>query len=221
MKAEGAIIAAIIALGLAIGAWATSWYKIELTTISKLDSSDSDTTTTTFFWVQYITSDSSSGKSQTIKYTGNSGALSPPNYPDIATTFSNCLAFLTAGAACLIATIVLQGLRVWCKFGKGSNCWRIIGQLIVTAATVLLAVSFFSFLNITKAFSNEQWPECLTGINNYDNYMCSSVLGKNTTNGLVTTTDYDWKPDVGWWLLLASLFVSFFSVGGVLASGKL
>lgn len=216
-------MAAIISLGLAVGAWATSWYIIQSTVTPVIG--DAETTTYTFFWVQYTKSDGH-GNSQTMKYTGNSGVTAPPNYPDIATTFSNSLAFLTAGAACLIATIVYQGLRVWCKVGKGSNLCRILGNLLVTAGAVLLAVSFFSFLNITKSFLNSQWPGCgvLNGLSvDYNNYNCNKALGNQTVNGIANayTTQIEWRPDVGWWLLLASLFVSFFSVGGVLSSGRL
>jgi len=213
MILKGALVAALIAVGLAVGAWATSWYKLQSTI-------GSSTTTTQFFWTDYTTTDSN-GNAKTLKYTDDS-TIGAPSLPTIANTFSNCLAFLTAGAACMIATIVYQGVHLAFKVGKGSKACKIIGQLIVTAGMVLLAVSFFSFLNITKAFLTDQWSACRPLLStDYNHYNCVELMGSNPqSNSPLPNTNYVWGPDIGWWLLLGSLAVSMFAVGGVLGSRR-
>jgi len=208
MKLKGAVVAAIISLGLCVGAWATPWYQLTYTVGSK-------TSVQTFYWTHYI--ESSGGDSSTTDYLPSSGT----RYPHIAAIFSNILAFLTAGAALLLATVVLQGLRAYCKLGKGSKVIKIIGQLIVFAALVLLGVAFFSFLGITKAFLNDQWSVCYLGSSSgYNNYNCATLMGTYSNTFILVNYSFDWKPAIGWWLCLAALVVSGFTVGGVFASKR-
>jgi len=212
MKLKGAIVAAIISLGLCIGAYATSWYNI-------VDTAGSSVTTYTFFWDHYTTTDVK-GNSQVTKYSAN-GVLDHP-LPQTADVFNEILAFLTAGAAALLATIVFQGLRVFCKLGKGSSVCRVIGSIIIAGAMIVLAIAFFSFLNITKAFLQDNWPGCtsiLLGDLDNTHRNCAKLMGSDTQNVIITYS-YAWKPDIGWWLCLAGLVVAAFSVGGVMRSGR-
>jgi len=221
MRLKLALAAALIALGLCVGAWATSWYVIDDNYAAPGLTSTTYNTTYKFYWQDFIETTATIAKSSTsstattYKYKPSSSL--DKSYPQIATTFTNCLTFLTVGAALVLATLVFQGLREFCKLGKGSKFCKLFGFLVVIAATVLLAVAFFSFLNITKAFASDQWGSCNTS---YDNVNCNTLIGDSPNTILGVTHDYSWKPDVGWWLLLGALFVSFFAVGGVLSSEK-
>jgi len=106
---------------------------------------------------------------------------------------------------------------------KKSKICRIVGILLSVAALVLLAVSFFSFMNITKAFLTDQYWGCEdTHIPpTYENRNCLKLLGSDDGTGFgITAVGYEWKPDVGWWLLLGAIFVSSFMVGGSFASNR-
>jgi len=210
MKLKGAVIAGIISLGLCIGSYSTSWYRIDATYIVV------GTRTYKFFWQDYTTQ--SGGSLTTTEYTNNNLR----NLPTVNTTFESSLSTLTIGAALLLGAIVFIGLRAFFGVGKKSKICRFVGVLLSIAALVLLAVSFFSFLNITQAFLKDQWSDCLNVSLSptFKNRNCLNLMGSDTGSGFATSTNYVWKPDVGWWLLLAAIIVSFGLAGGSFASNR-
>jgi len=212
MKLKSAVFCAIIALGLVAGAYATDWYQIKVTTGNNYE-------LYRFYWKYYKIEDQS-GNSRNYNY--NTTILLAQQSISVGNVFTNILAILTVGAALLLATIVYQGCRILFKIGKGSNICRIIGVIISVGAMVLLAVAFFELFSITKAFQQDKWEQCETSLisGQYTDLWCGKLLGTYTDKGLITTTVYDWKPDIGWWLTLAALVVSAFVIGGVMRSKR-
>jgi len=213
MKLQTAIVASIIALGLCVGAWATSWYKV-------VDTNGSSITTYKFYWEQFGVSDKD-GNTQVHKYDDDS--VFAKQLPEIKAMFAQILAFLTAGAAALLFIVIFQGLRQFTKMGRGSSMCRIIGVIVSVGAMVVLAIAFFSFFNITKAFLQDDWPGC-TNLSLGDlantHRNCDTLMGHDEHTVFTIPQSYQWGPDVGWWLTLAALVVSAFAVGGSLTSKK-
>eukprot|EP00026_Physarum_polycephalum_P012391 Phypoly_transcript_12691.p1 GENE.Phypoly_transcript_12691~~Phypoly_transcript_12691.p1 ORF type:complete len:178 (+),score=21.06 Phypoly_transcript_12691:177-710(+) len=155
-----AVILSLAALGCVIVSWALEWYEIE----TKITLPGITTTTTEkYYWKKYTTSISvnSGHSSKDTDYNKNIE-------PKVKQLFDTCLTLLTIGGAVLIGFIVLVGLRL--IFFKKSGFIRWVGAIAGIVASVFLAVSFFAFLNITKAFKEDY--DCTSN-------QCDKLIGKH------------------------------------------
>lgn len=200
MKLKGSMICGVIGVGLLVGAYATSWYRLDSNSLIK--------TTTTFFWQKVTVKAGDSTKSAKYDDAG---------LDHIKDTFASVLTFMTIGTAVLLASVVLNALRVWLKFGKGSRIMKYIAIIIAVAAVVLLGIAWTTFFNITKAFKDDTWPSCYDISSTSAQYNCKSLMGKHNYS---SSRDYKWRPDIGWFLCIAGFVFAGISMGAVLSSRR-
>jgi len=214
MKLKIGIVFTLIALALVIAAYSVSWYHIEATypNISTIKPNEDFY----FFWQKYTYK--SNGQSTDYQYKNND--LFDKDYPNVEQTFNSVLGILVPAGAVLIASAVWNILRLVMKCARGSFA-RIIGILLAVAAVVLLSVSFFSFLNITKAFFEDEWSYCRTGLTaSYDARNCEKFLGNDAESTLGIQSTYNYSPDAGWWLILGAIVAAGLGLGHVFQSER-
>jgi len=194
-----AILFACISLALVIASYATDWYRIT----TSGDGADS----TLFYWDHSVFS--VNGDSVTTTY-------KDAHLTHVAQTFNTCLSFLTIGAAVLIGFGVVNALRVFLDFK--SALFSYIAIFSGIAADVLLCISFFTFINIKQAFSQDDYPTCQDGIldPSYDKWNCDSLIGDSSGDD----STVKWFPGPGWWLLLGAIIFSSLAAGQTLKSGR-
>jgi len=205
MHLKVALGATIVAIGLIAGSWGTEWYRINYTGSGSIINPNYNQK---FYWDHVVTK-INDGDDQNHKYTED------PELTHIKQTFDTCLTFLTVGGAVLVGAAVINILRLFFDF-KG-KFWAYIVIIGTIAAEVLLCISFFTFLNIKQAFTQDKWGDCREGLlsTDYNKNMCDRIIGKNTDSGTL-----EWLPGVGWWLLLGAIVFGSIASGENLKSGK-
>jgi len=96
-----------------------------------------------------------------------------------------------------------------------STVWKFLVFISGGAGVALLCVSFFTFLGITNAFSQDN--ACTLFGSNL--FYCQSLLSNQHIGFPANGTLY-WEPFAGWWMLMVAIIFAILSVLGAILSRR-
>ncbi|EFA76243.1 transmembrane protein [Heterostelium album PN500] len=188
-KLGGALVLTFLLLGCLAVSYSFSWYRIKVT-FPTMSGNQSDLDTyADYFWTKFRITNAVSDHEVETDY-GDSTK-------DIKQVFTVSLSFLSASAAAAVAVAIFQIIGIIAR----SRFFRILAGIGGLVSFALLAVAFFTFFGITKAFDKDN--QCI-GAPSKDNY-CKSFYGSADN---LLNAEYKWMPYIGWWVGVGGLAFS-------------
>eukprot|EP01133_Synstelium_polycarpum_P008433 gene8433-9920_t len=187
----GSLFLTVLLLGCLAVSYSLAWYRVEYKPNSVIQ--NTSTVYTYYWWTKTKT---------IVKDEDTERDYDKDSDKNVKQIFTVSLAFLTASAAAAVVTAIFQIIGIINK----SRVIRILSGILALASFALLAVSFFTFFGITKAFDKDNYCTLLLTDDDEKNY-CEAFMG--TFDNVLG--DFKYGPYIGWWVGVGGLAFSLLS----------